>query len=429
MNAPVSSPAAVTLDYEAVIVESPPPWKIGTLSYSKRGLAVLFGWLLWGDFAWNMKERAINPIAQLLLRRLTAPDWLVGLLIGSIPTAIGFFLSPFVSVKSDRYRSPWGRRIPFILIPTPFVVVMMIGLAFCPEIGDWFRQHLSPARSESACRIGAFAVFWTGLEIATIIANTLVGALINDVVPHTLIGRFFGLFRIVGLAAGVVFLNVKEGKYAPPPPPEDNAHGRLSPLISYFKECFSHPYYLWFFAATTLGNLAMAPINTFSVFHAHSVGMSNEAYGKCIALSWAISGLIAYQLGIFADRFHPIRMGILFAAMYSAATAFGFVYADTSSRFFVALLLHTVISGCYITATASIGQRMLPRSRFAELGSAAGIVGSLCFVAFPPALGFFIKFMNHQYRYVFIIASGLSGLTVLSYLMLLQYKRPNEITE
>src|SRR5438552_1218167 len=85
-------------------------WAVGTLTYDRRAIARLFTWLLAGDFAWNMKERAINPIAQIMLRRAGAADWIVGLLVGSIPSAIGLVLSPVASVKSDRCRSRLGRR-------------------------------------------------------------------------------------------------------------------------------------------------------------------------------------------------------------------------------------------------------------------------------------------------------------------------------
>jgi hypothetical protein len=41
-------------------------WAVGTLTYTAGGLAVLFLWLLFGDFAWNIKQRAVDPVAQLL---------------------------------------------------------------------------------------------------------------------------------------------------------------------------------------------------------------------------------------------------------------------------------------------------------------------------------------------------------------------------
>ena len=34
----------------------------------------LFCWLLWGDFAWSMKERSIGSVVQLVLRQMGASD-------------------------------------------------------------------------------------------------------------------------------------------------------------------------------------------------------------------------------------------------------------------------------------------------------------------------------------------------------------------
>ncbi|MEI8312836.1 MAG: MFS transporter, partial [Verrucomicrobiota bacterium] len=85
-------------------------WRAGTLTYSAAGLAALFFWLLWGDFAAGIKERAIYPMAQIMLRGFQSPDWLVGLLVGSIPAGIGMLWGPVISVMSDRHRGKWGRR-------------------------------------------------------------------------------------------------------------------------------------------------------------------------------------------------------------------------------------------------------------------------------------------------------------------------------
>ena len=48
-------------------VQPVPGWSIGTLSYTRTQLAALFGWLLCGDFAWQLRERAVGTIATLML--------------------------------------------------------------------------------------------------------------------------------------------------------------------------------------------------------------------------------------------------------------------------------------------------------------------------------------------------------------------------
>jgi MFS family permease len=428
-------------------------WHVGTLSYSTNGLVRVFVWLLGGDFGLSMKDRAVAPIAMVMLRTMSTPVWIVGLLVGSIPSAMGLFLGPVISVKSDRYRSRWGRRIPFILIPAPFVFLSMLGLAFAPNMGVAMSHWLGSRTSTFACQIAVFALCWTIYEMMATIAAALVGALVNDVVPQAVIGRFFGLFRVVSLVAGIIFnqwlmgqserhfrallvtmgliygigvtlmcLMVKEGQY---PPPEARAQGSFNdrfivPVVKYLRECYGNPYFLWFFLATTIGSVAIVPVNAFSIYQATSVGMSDQMFGHCQAISYAWSVLLAYPLGVLADRFHPLRLAIAILLAYLATTVFGFFFASTASAFYVALLLHTVISGCYWTGTASIAQRLLPREKFAEISSAGGIIAGIINMILPPVLGGFIALMHHEYRYVFLLAAALSAIGAGCFVVLLK---------
>lgn len=428
-------------------------WTVGTLVYTTGGLTVLFSWLLWGDFANGMKERAIYPMAQVMLRSFESPDWLVGLLVGSIPAGIGMLLGPVMSVMSDRHRGRWGRRIPFLLVCTPVAALGLFGLAFTPRLGIWI-HHLLETRSpgEMACRVMAFSVFWTVFEIATITVNALFVALVNDVVPKKIIGRFFSLFRAVGLIAGILFnfylmglaqthfmeifiglgflfgigftlmcVMVKEGSYeAPVKKPRMSASDRFTaPLAAYFRECFTEPFYLWFFLATTLGMLALGPVNAFSIFHGRSLGMGDDFYGKCLALSYGISLALTYPLGSLADRFHPLRMGLAGMGIYAVITMYGFFFASTAWTFAIAFVLHTVVAGIYLTGIASILQRLLPRAKFAQFASAAGLIGAVCSMLLPPALGLFIESMHHNYNYVFILGSILACGSVGAYAVVL----------
>src|SRR5439155_14596168 len=127
-------------------------------------------------------------------------------------------------------------------------------------IGHWIAHALgpSPAR-ETGWVIATFAFFWIMFDVAVVVTGSVHGALVNDVVPREVIGRFFGLFRVVSLGAGMLFnyfllgemkdhyvsiffvigllylicfmamcLLVKEGDYPPPPPPiEGGALARL----------------------------------------------------------------------------------------------------------------------------------------------------------------------------------------------------------
>jgi maltose/moltooligosaccharide transporter len=435
-------------------VVTPTRWRAGTLTYTAGGLTALFVWLLFGDFSWMMKERAITPVAQIMLRSFQSPDWLVGLLVGSIPAGLGMILGPLISVRSDRHRGRWGRRIPYLLLPTPLIACCMFGLAVTPALGEWLHCFLgvySPGAMSS--RIFVFTFFWTAFEICTVIVNTLFIALINDVVPPEVIGRFFALFRAVSLIAGIFFnfflmgvaqnympeifaglglvygvgftlmcLRVKEGNY-PKPPNIDPKFGKdhlLEPVGRYFKECFTHRYYICFFLATTLGIVAAQPVNTFSIFHARSVGMSDDLYGKCLAFSYVISLIITYPLGYLADRIHPIRVGLGAIILYALVTLAGFLLPQKREVFFVTFLLHTVVSGIYLTGTASLAPRLLPRAKFAQFASAASLVTALCLMVLPPSLGALIQVFDHQYRYGFLLGFLISVASAAAFLILLQ---------
>ena len=174
--------------------------------HTSGGLAALLGWLLWGDFAWQMRERAVFPVAQLLLKHLHRPDKFVGLLVGSIPSALGMILGRSSTPSPTAIAARIGRRIPFLLAPTPFAVLARSASLLSPSLGQgvhgWLGPH-APGRGPSASPL--FAVFWTIFEVAAVTNTAIFYALVNDVVPHELIGRFFGLFRAVSLFAGIVF--------------------------------------------------------------------------------------------------------------------------------------------------------------------------------------------------------------------------------
>ncbi len=411
-------------------------WRAGTLVYTGTGLVILFCWLLFGDFAWQLKERSVTVTAQLVLKKFEASNFFAGLLIGSVPAAIGMILGPIISVRSDRHRGRWGRRIPFLLVPVPFVVVSMAGLAFAPAIGARLHEWLGAGSpGPGPCVLGIFAAFWCVFEVFSIMANSVVGGLINDVVPQEVIGRFFGMFRMVSLIDGILFntlivkhaeaqfvwvflgtgvfygigftamcLNVKEGEYPPPDPVEKNQQfTRWALLKTYFRECYTTPFYLWIFAGTILCFFSFQPVNAFNVFYAKSLGMSMETYGQYVAVSYCVSLVLAYFVGALADRFHPLRLGIGAMVLYVLVALGGAVWGTNARGFGIAFLAHNIISGFYFTSMASVGQRLYPKLKFAQFASAALLLQAVVGALLPPSIGIILDASGHNYRLTFLI--------------------------
>ena len=96
----------------------PPPsdpsarYTVGTLTYTKMGLVSLFGWLLWGDFCFQMMEAITPSIIPLKLNSLEAPNWAIALIITTLPGAMNMAINPWISFTSDRHRGPEHVAVP-----------------------------------------------------------------------------------------------------------------------------------------------------------------------------------------------------------------------------------------------------------------------------------------------------------------------------
>ncbi|HEY0257588.1 MAG TPA: MFS transporter, partial [Candidatus Methylacidiphilales bacterium] len=244
--------------------------------------------------------------------------------------------------------------------------------------------------------------------------SLIVGILLNYWVMGRIESFYAVIFLGIGLLYGVGFtlmcMKVKEGDYPPPPssPFPDKAGSAWTAVCSYFRDGFSNPYYLLFFSTSIFLGTSTVPFNLYSVFYAKSLGMDLDAYFKYIAMMYGISLVIAYPLGVLVDRFHPLRVSLVVLALYGGVMGWGIFYVRNAASFAVVLMLHTVITGTLFTAMASLGQRLLPQAKFAEISSAGSVLNCLFGMAFAPMMGAVLDHTHHEYRYVFHAGLGLA---------------------
>lgn len=428
---------------------APRLWRNGTLVYTTAGLVSLFCWLLWGDFTWAMKDRAVGPSATLLIRTFDVSDLVYTLIIVAFPNFTNIFLCPIISYISDRHRGRFGRRIPFLLFTTPFIVAGLIGLGFTPMLGDWLCRVVGPDQlSRNTAGLIFFGIFWVLLDFGTTLAGALSGALINDVVPSELLGRFFALFRAASLIAGMLFnafllglvesyslyifvgvgifygigllslcTKVKEGTYPPvavATAPVGVKHTVFQPVATYFRQSFSIPYYRWVIVGLVFSYLAAAPFNIFSIFYAKSLNMDMQEYGLLITLTYAVSLVMSYFLGMLADRFHPLRTSLAAQILYLVTMLAGWFAVTGNTSFGVLLVIHGIISGCFFTLSASLGQKLFPRELFAQFNSAFSMLLAISNVILGPFFGWMLDHLARDYRYTFLFGAVLTALSVIS---------------
>jgi len=397
-----------------------------------------------------MKDRSIAPVAQNVLMMFRASSLMQSIFLVSLPAAVGLIIGPVISFSSDRHRGRLGRRIPYLIATTPIAVLAMIGLGFSPAIGRYLHHALSsPHGGSNEIILISFGLFWSLFEISTVAANAVFGALVNDVVPQQFLGRFYGLFRALSLIAAIVFnkfligyakthysllfigvgliygigvslmiATVKEGKY-PLVVTSDAEHyrGLWGQARLYLKECFSNRYYVWVTFALVVSALAFLPVNTFSQPYAVSLHFSLKTYGNYLAETYAISLCLTFGLGYLADRFHPLRLGIASMAIYGLVAIAGGVYSADARFFPVVFVAHGVLSGVFFTGTASLGQRLFPKLRYAQFASAAGMAGAVASMIFAPVVGKYLDFTGHLYRLTFLMDGALAVFAVALLLM------------
>jgi len=430
---------------------TPKRWQAGTLTYSAAGIVILFFWLLWGDFAWGLKERSVGYVAGLMVKSFGISDFVYTVLMVSFPCFTNIFLMPVISYRSDRHRGKWGRRIPFLIKTTPFVVIGLIGLGFAPALGchlsQWGQSMGQLWLTPNLAKLLVFGGFWIILDFGTTLTNAIFVALANDVVPTALLGRFLALFRAVSLLCAMMFnafllgysethatvifvglgifyciglysicLKVKEGDYPPAVDAADDCRRSFWQAVKlYFHHCLSMPFYRWVIAAQVCCSLSVLPLNTFVIFYVKDLGLSMGVFGKITAAIFLTAVLLSFFLGSLADKFHPIRTGIVSMILLLGVQVAAWFMINSVTTFIIFFVLHELTIMAFNTLMASYTQRLFPRAMYAQFNSALQMFLAVAAVMIAPAIGTILDFLEHNYVHVFILGAsiGLAGLLSL----------------
>jgi len=428
--------------------QKPQNYHCGTLTYTKVGLFVLFAWLLWGDFCFTMMEAVVPSILPLKLKYLGCSNWLMGLILTTAPGILNMTICPYVSFKSDRYRSKWGRRIPFIIWTMPFLcgslALMGLGDDLCGMLqrNSEFLRSFAPA----TITIALIAVFLIMFQFFNMFVGSVFWYLFNDVVPPQFLARFMGLFRIVGTGAGALYnffifqfaeshmreifigaavlyfigfgaacLMIKEGEYPPPEVENGNSSRGLKGIKTFFKESFSHKFYWFTFFATSFF-AAGGAIGTFTIFFNKEMGLSLDQIGKISAIGSIAMMAAMYFMAIFVDRWHPLRISV-YGAVFAVLGSFMslvWIFVTVPGNYFFWLNLGNVLIGTFLTALVGVAglpalMRTFPQSRFGQFCSAMSMLRSAFTVIFGILAGLFIDLIknfcsgsDYAYRFIYI---------------------------
>ncbi|QGZ38600.1 MFS transporter [Pseudoduganella flava] len=399
-------------------------------------LAAVLGWLLLGDLGIAMRDRAALPSSVEMLRVLGASDTTTSLLLSVVPALLSMFVVPWVGWRSDRFHSRWGRRRPFLLVAAPAGCAALLGLAWSPELGgaaDVLLGAHSPGLR--TCRLAVFGLFWTLFDCAALCALSLFTGLVNDVVPFGWLGRFYGLFRIVGLGAGIAFhtwlfalterhlgtivaatgivfgvalvimcIKVHEQPAPARPPARDRAG---------LRECLGGTGMLWAIGVFVCAGVTFGPFNTFYQFYAHAAGVPKATLGMLTAAGYCVSIGTAFGIGALVDRLGALRVSAVTMALYCVLAALGWLVATDAAGFQAVYLGHVIVSGTWFTAAASLPMALFPRERFVQLNATKDLVVVAGNIVLGLVQGPLLDLSGHDYRLT-LLSGAVGGLLCLA---------------
>ena len=419
-------------------------FRVGTLTYTKAALFSLFAWLLWGDFCFVLMEAAAPAVLQVNLNEMGAPNWVLGLALSTIPGILNMTINPTSSFWSDRFRSRWGRRIPFLFLATIPLAFFLMLLGFSRQIGALLHGALNGGFSQATVIIAVVLVLVFCFQIFHMVVASVYYYLFNDVVPAEVLARFMSIFRIVGVLSGAVFnwfflkyavshmtevfllaaglyatafllmcWKVKEGEYPPPPVHPDGGTGLVSGIKTFFTESFSFRFYWLFFLANTCFALTSVA-GSFHLLQARSIGVDLDFYGKTAAVAGIVSAVLMYPAGIISDRLHPLRvlMWATIALLVIQPLWLVFLFYDfspaVSHGLFIAITAVTAPAmALYLAAELPMYMRILPKSRYGQFCSANAMARSFAIIIGGLLIGFALDwlaglFSTKDYCYRFV---------------------------
>src|SRR5512136_130111 len=115
-------------------------------------------------------------------------------LILAVGALVSMIAAPFLGAYSDRIKTRWGRRVPFIIIGVAMNVIGLIALAYVPRAGD--SSTLLP-----------YVIAFMWVEFWNNVASAPYSALIPDLVPPEQRGSasgWLGLMIVLGNLFGAV---------------------------------------------------------------------------------------------------------------------------------------------------------------------------------------------------------------------------------
>lgn len=420
-------------------------FRCGTLVYNKAQLFQLFFTLCWNDFTLMLLEN-VNGFGQNLQHEHGASNLQVAWFV-MISTGFNIVINPFFSVWSDRTRTRYGRRRPFLFCIAPPLALFVLAIPYMPNFTRWLERFPSGAAVLSHLPMDHQSFMIGACMVVFGIFNSMILALFSylywDVVPQEVLGRWTALVTVMSNAATLIWsfflvgyaehhmktlcvtvavicmlvylvsiLMVKEGEY---PPPEKRVKGAwIAPIRAFFVECYSDPFYLWIFGAFFCAGLANAGNQYRDWYLRYDLHVDYDLGGKIKGATMIIPVVLGYFVGMFADKLQPIRMYVPTYAFWGLTCFLSFFFVHDKTTYLVWMCITQLAIFANGVTYGALLPQIYPREKFGQFCAANQLLGSIGGFFVPVPVGHLFDLLHSNYRFAYLYsACFLFGAAVL----------------
>ena len=412
-------------------------YSIGTLTYTMPKLLFVSFWVLGSLLTLNLLAYKMVPtIMPLLFDRHNVSASTMAIISSSIPYVINIIICPLISTLSDKTRTRWGRRIPYLAISTPFVVGFMLLIAFEPDIAAFIQRTFLPEVSLNKIGVGVLAVLVIIFQLAYLVPGSVVYYVYADVIPQQFIGRFMAVSSFLGTGITFVFnyyvlapavdqpkiwfpiigglyffsylmlcIFVKEGEYPPVDDNIDKSAGivtRIKEHIAlYFRECYSFRIYTLLFITTGVTQASTLCRGRFNLlFATKDLGMSNQQFGNAMAIGAVVAAVIVLPIGKVMDKLHPLYIFMVSGFIIIVMNLWGYLFVTDAASFTVVAIAIVVIYAIQNLSSGPLLLYLVPREQYGQFASANSLI-NCAIMFFASMLGGYCTDL-FGYRMIFI---------------------------
>ncbi|MGW6471263.1 MFS transporter [Streptomyces nigra] len=339
------------------------------------------------ESTWNFYESQVPP----LLREHLGSAAVVGLLMG-MDNLLGIFIQPWIGNRSDRTRTSWGRRMPylvagmpiaaglFVLIPhsaasLPLLIAVLFSYALVANTFKPIAEALVPDFVAPERRSRANAAVKIASSITAIVAALISIFLVDD---H--LSLAFAIPAIIMLISiGVLGATVRDNRspaYRAAVAESEGEHDaeRTGPRV---RDAFldilratDRSRLLLLLAILLFGSAWAASRSLITPYGMEALDLSRGAAGGLTLPSGVAFILAAYPAALFAERYGRLLVMAVGMSVFAAAMVVG-TLVQTPTWTIAALCLAATGASCFLVNAVVVLWNLAPSPRL--FGTYAGM--------------------------------------------------------